>query len=71
MWGNQVVMEKQVAGFAGPKSIRLSSRRGSVPFIRLTVEYMGRARSLDKLLSEMCRRAKGLEQWAIFSILAG
>ena len=41
---------------AGPNPNRLSNKRASVPFTRLFVVYMGRARSLDKLSSERERR---------------
>ena len=52
-------MENQVAGFlvrtiwlAGPNPNHLSNKRACVSFARFSVEYMGRARSPDKVSSE-------------------
>lgn len=54
---------------AGPNLDRLSSERASVPVTRFFIEFMGWARSLDKLSGEsdmpiegMGRRVDGSEQ---------
>lgn len=53
VWDSQILWsDEDYFRLTGPNSNRKSSRQASVPFTRFLVEYMGRARSLDKLSSK-------------------